>query len=181
MEMVNHQSLVNLIVLQNASRAAMKETLISEIAVTKKDNSRYFLNSLRFICRLFYYFYFIHGFFSSKVVLNVIGYGPDALTIYNVTLGDLILASQIFDDSRGIITNSCEGKLLANVVFGKAGVGKSTLASLIATLPGLFEVGTAMLSISDLESVLAKGRVFIENIESWLWYDNSWHVAFQFN
>ena len=114
-------------------------------------------------------------------MLNVIGYGPDELTIYNVTLGDLILASQIFDDSRGIITNSCEGKLLANVVFGKAGVGKSTLASLIATLPGLFEVGTATLSIYDLKSILAKARILIENIKSWLWYDYPWHMALQFN
>ena len=43
---------------------------------------------------------------------------------------------------KGIITNSCVGKLTANVFFGKAGVGKSTVASWISTVPGLFEVGT---------------------------------------
>ena len=43
---------------------------------------------------------------------------------------------------KGIITNSCDGKLTANVFFGKAGVGKSTVASWMSTVPGLFEVGT---------------------------------------
>lgn len=71
------------------------------------------------------------------------GISQDRLTIENVAFGDLILASKIFDESRGIITNSCDGKLTANGFFGKAGVGKSTLASLTATLPGLFDVGTA--------------------------------------
>ena len=59
-----------------------------------------------------------------------------------MAFGDLILSSKIFDESRGIVTNSCQDKLTANVFFGKAGVGKSTIASLTATLPGLFEVGT---------------------------------------
>ena len=44
---------------------------------------------------------------------------------------------------KGIVTNSCEGKLTANVYFGKAGVGKSTVASLISSVPGLFGVGTS--------------------------------------
>lgn len=77
-------------------------------------------------------------------MLNVVGYSLDRLIINKVMLGDLILASQIFDESRDIVTSSCQGKLTANVMFGKAGVGKSTLASLTATLPGLFEVGTVM-------------------------------------
>ena len=42
---------------------------------------------------------------------------------------------------KGIITNSCEGKLTSNVFFGKAGVGKSTVASWTSSSPGLFEVG----------------------------------------
>ena len=42
---------------------------------------------------------------------------------------------------KGIITNSCVGKLTANVFFGKAGVGKSTVAGLTSSLPGLFAVG----------------------------------------
>ena len=66
----------------------------------------------------------------------------DELSIKRVDLGDLILASKIKDESRGIIAESCEDKLTANVMFGKAGVGKSTLASLTASVPGLFEVGT---------------------------------------
>ena len=48
----------------------------------------------------------------------------------------------VLENSRkGIITNSCEGKLTSNVFFGKAGVGKSTVASWTSSLPGLFEVG----------------------------------------
>ena len=35
--------------------------------------------------------------------------------------------------------------MTANVFFGKAGVGKSTVTSLVSSLPGLFEVGTGML------------------------------------
>ena len=65
-----------------------------------------------------------------------------------MVFGDLILASQIFDDSRGIVSNSCQGKLTANIFFGKAGVGKSTLAGLISTAPGIFEVGTVTLLIN---------------------------------
>ena len=70
------------------------------------------------------------------------GFSQDRLSIENVAFGDLILASKIFNDSRGIVTSSCQGKLTANVFFGKAGVGKSTLASLTSTVPGIFEVGT---------------------------------------
>ena len=77
------------------------------------------------------------------MILNVIGISNDRLSIKRLALGDLILASTIFEESRGIVTDSCHGKLTANVMFGKAGVGKSTLASMVATVPGLFEVGTA--------------------------------------
>ena len=45
------------------------------------------------------------------------------------------------NSEKGIITNSCNGKLTSNVFFGKAGVGKSTVASWTSSLPGLFEVG----------------------------------------
>ena len=48
---------------------------------------------------------------------------------------------------EGIITGTCEGKLTANVFFGKAGVGKSTVTSLVSSLPGLFEVGTGKVYI----------------------------------
>ena len=43
---------------------------------------------------------------------------------------------------KGIISNSCNDKLTANVFLGKAGVGKSTVASWLSSVPGLFEVGT---------------------------------------
>ena len=43
---------------------------------------------------------------------------------------------------KGVIRNSCEGLLTANVFFGKAGVGKSTVASWTSSKPGLFDVGT---------------------------------------
>ena len=43
---------------------------------------------------------------------------------------------------KGVITNSCDGALTANVFFGKAGVGKSTVASWVSSRPGLFDVGT---------------------------------------
>ena len=58
-------------------------------------------------------------------------------------MGDLTLSSEIYPNSRGIVTKSCNGKLTGNVLFGKAGVGKSTIASWISTSPGLFDVGTA--------------------------------------
>ena len=91
----------------------------------------------------------------------------DQLKIKAVSLGNLVLSSTVFEESKGsdinnnlcldeilskylfmlifmegIITNSCHGKLTANVFFGKAGVGKSTVASWISSVPGLFEVGT---------------------------------------
>ena len=49
---------------------------------------------------------------------------------------------KVFHSNEGIVTNSCEGKVTANVFFGKAGVGKSTVSSWVSTVPGLFEVGT---------------------------------------
>ena len=47
----------------------------------------------------------------------------------------------VINSEKGIITNSCKGKLTSNVFLGKAGAGKSTVASWTSSLPGLFEVG----------------------------------------
>ena len=51
---------------------------------------------------------------------------------------------------KGIITDSCDGKVTANVLFGKAGVGKSTISSWMSSIPGLFDVGTG--KVEFLES-----------------------------
>ena len=56
---------------------------------------------------------------------------------------------------QGIIKNSCEGKLTSNVFFGKAGVGKSTVASWTSSLPGLFEVGNANAGTTTLGTWLS--------------------------
>ena len=79
---------------------------------------------------------------SYQLIINLFGSQHDVFKLDMISLGDLVLASQVFEASKGIITNSCNGKLTANVFFGKAGVGKSTVASWTSSLPGLFEVGT---------------------------------------
>ena len=48
----------------------------------------------------------------------------------------------MFQSTQDIIHDSCEGKVTANVLFGKAGVGKSTVSSWMSSVPGLFDVGT---------------------------------------
>ena len=58
---------------------------------------------------------------------------------------------------KGVITNSCSGKLTSNVFFGKAGVGKSTVASLVSSLPGLFDVGTVAGGTTTLGTWLSSG------------------------
>jgi putative ribosome biogenesis GTPase RsgA len=67
----------------------------------------------------------------------------DYLAINNFDYGDLILSSKVFEDGKNVITNSCDNKITSNVFFGKAGVGKSSVASLVSSEPGLFEVGTS--------------------------------------
>ena len=69
-------------------------------------------------------------------------FNMDLFTLKSFSVGDLILRSKIYEDSKGIIGNSCEGQLTQTVLFGNAGVGKSTVASLISSKPGLFEVGS---------------------------------------
>ena len=61
----------------------------------------------------------------------------------------------INNSRKGIITDSCEGKLTSNVFFGKAGVGKSTVASWTSSLPGLFEVGNVNAGTTTLGTWLS--------------------------
>ena len=56
---------------------------------------------------------------------------------------------------EGIISNTCQGLITANVFFGKAGVGKSTVASWISTRPGLFDVGTVNAGTTTLGTWLS--------------------------
>ena len=67
----------------------------------------------------------------------------DIFLLETIAYGDLILKSEVFQESIGIVENSCSGTVTGNVFFGKAGVGKSTIASLVSSKPGLFEVGTS--------------------------------------
>ena len=60
---------------------------------------------------------------------------------------------------KGIISNSCHGSLTANVFFGKAGVGKSTVASWSSTKPGLFDVGTVDAGTTTLGTWLSSSLV----------------------
>ena len=66
----------------------------------------------------------------------------DLFRIEKYELGDLVLRSEVYPEAKGIVTNSCNGKFTENVYFGKAGVGKSTVASLASSKPGLFDSGT---------------------------------------
>ena len=70
-------------------------------------------------------------------------FNQDKFMLKSVELGELLLKSNIHQESRGIVQNSCNGLLTANVFLGKAGVGKSTIASLASSRPGLFDVGTS--------------------------------------
>ena len=67
----------------------------------------------------------------------------DELELLSFSLGDLNLLSEVQPGADGIITNSCTGQLTGNVFFGKAGVGKSTISSLVSSKPDLFEVGSS--------------------------------------
>ena len=67
----------------------------------------------------------------------------DDFELKTISYGDLVLKSEVFPESLNVVNESCTGPLLASVFFGKAGVGKSTIASLATSKPGLFEVGTS--------------------------------------
>ena len=67
-----------------------------------------------------------------------------------------MLYSEVFEESKGIISESCEGKLTGNMFFGKAGVGKSTVASLVSSKPGLFKAGTTASGTTTLGTWLSR-------------------------
>ena len=67
----------------------------------------------------------------------------DQFLIKSFAFGDLILRSEVYPEGNNIVTESCSGPLTGSVFFGKAGVGKSTIASLVSSKPGLFDVGTS--------------------------------------
>lgn len=67
----------------------------------------------------------------------------DKLSLVSNSIGDLVMKSKVIDESRNIIKGSCFGKLITSVFIGKAGVGKSTLASLASNKADLFKIGTS--------------------------------------
>ena len=62
----------------------------------------------------------------------------DLLDIKSFELGSLTMQSKIHPEAREVVTSSCSGQFTESVVIGKSGVGKSTVASLISSKPGLF-------------------------------------------
>lgn len=76
--------------------------------------------------------------------------------VESITKGDLLLYSEIIEESRGIVENSCDGKITGNMFFGKAGVGKSTIASLVSSKPGLFKAGTTESGTTTLGTWLSR-------------------------
>ena len=69
-------------------------------------------------------------------------YKEDLFRIEKYELGDMILRSKVFPEAQGIVARSCDGKFTENIYFGKAGVGKSTVASLVSSKPCLFDSGS---------------------------------------
>ena len=63
----------------------------------------------------------------------------DKLLVDSILVGDFILQSTVLDGADGIVRNSCQTKITANLFFGKSGTGKSTIASLVSGTPGLFK------------------------------------------
>ena len=63
------------------------------------------------------------------------------MQIKSLSFGRLALVSKIKAAAKNVIRDSCNGKLTANIFLGNAGVGKSTIAGLISTFPGIFQVG----------------------------------------
>ena len=73
----------------------------------------------------------------------------DELELLSFSRGDLNLLSEVQLGADGIITNSCTGQLTENVFFGKAGVGKSTISSLVSSKPDLFRSGKQWTRYND--------------------------------
>ena len=91
-----------------------------------------------FQVQIFYiYFSFVSHIF--KLYCRAYITNNDKLRIGKIMIGRFLLESVILDGAEGIITDSCDGKVTGNLFFGKAGVGKSTVASLVSGTPGLFK------------------------------------------
>ena len=78
----------------------------------------------------------------------------------------MLLYSDILDESRGIIEGSCDGLLTANMFFGKAGVGKSTIASLVSSMPGLFDAGNSESGTTTLGTWISRknGEIILKKV-----------------
>ena len=80
------------------------------------------------------------------VFLNGPSINHQEIKLNSISKGDFILKSEILDNAKGFIRDSCEGSVVANVFFGEAGVGKSTVSSLGKCSP-LCIVPFALLSL----------------------------------
>ena len=80
----------------------------------------------------------------------------DSLVMKSFSFGDFVLRSKVYPEAENIINDSCSGQITGNVFFGKAGVGKSTVASLVSSKPGLFDVGTDSQGTTTLGLVFSK-------------------------
>lgn len=54
----------------------------------------------------------------------------EEVNLKSVSLGDFKLKSTVLPEAEGFMDDHCHGEAVANVFFGEAGVGKSTIASL---------------------------------------------------
>ena len=86
-------------------------------------------------------------------------YKFDTFDIHSFELGDLIMRSKVFPDAEGVIKQSCEGQFTQSVFFGKAGVGKSTVSSLVSSKPGLFAAGSTSSGTTTLGTWLSTSIV----------------------
>ena len=71
-------------------------------------------------------------------------------------IGKFALESVILDGAKGIVTNDCTGQITGNLFFGKAGVGKSTIASLVSGTPGLFDAGNSAIGSTTIGTWISR-------------------------
>lgn len=77
----------------------------------------------------------------------------DIFDIHSISLGDLVMRSEIFEEAKGLLSDTCDGQFTQSVFFGQAGVGKSTVASLVSSKPGLFSSGSSSSGTTTLGNV----------------------------
>ena len=78
----------------------------------------------------------------AHLVIDGYASSLDKITISKVTLGDMKMETKVFGAADGFL--QCDGKITSSVFFGNSGVGKSTVASLSSTIPGLFEAKSSI-------------------------------------